>query len=294
VARDDVSALEDWRELVFWGRDEFVARYRREYLTSEKFRRFDDALVRLIELLELPGAGKVVSTTLWVVRTPYRLLKGAVNKALSRPTSPSMPEHQVLGAALAAWLDQLRAESLRRSGQHSLWEHIAEGFDGPLGAQARERFEQGFNSFQADLADEIERTARAIYEELEKSPARLTALRGSKLALDLVAIGGALVVGHIGLHDLVLVPASASVAQMLVEWLGSAYVDTQRDQTRDRQQALVAHDVANPLAEWLARWPATGGTAFERLQLALSRVPRVIRQLDEAVKQKDPVAEVAP
>jgi hypothetical protein len=286
VARDDVAALDDWGELVRRGRDEFDARYRREYLTSEKFRRFDEALVRLVELLELPGAGKFVSGTLWLVRTPYRLLKGGMGKLLARPEVPSIPEQEVLEGALAAWLDQLRAEALRRSGQHSLWQHVAEAFDDHLGDQARQRFQSGFRAFQAGLADEVERTARAIYEELEKSPARLAALRGSKFALDVVAIGGALVVGHIGLHDLILVPLSASVAHQLVEWLGAAYVDTQREQTRDRQQALVAKHVSGPLAEWLARWPATGGTTYERIQLALSRVPAAIRQLDAAVKQK--------
>jgi hypothetical protein len=293
VANEDVSALDDWRELVLRGRNEFSERYRREFLTSEKFRRFDEAMVRLIDLLELPGAGKVVSATLWVVRTPYRLLKGAMNKAFSRPEAMSMPEQVVLDAALTAWLDQLRSEALRRSAQHPLWEHISQGFDQQLGAQAREQFQQCFRSFQTGLSDEIDRTARAIFEELEKSPARLTALRGSKLALDVVAIGGTLVAGHIGLHDLILVPVSASVAQMLVEWLGSAYVDTQRELTRNRQQALVSERVANPLAEWLTRWPATGGSAYERLQLALSRVPRVIQQLDKSLKQLDRPAEVA-
>jgi hypothetical protein len=271
---------------VFRGRDEFTGRYRREFLTSEKFRRFDEALVRLIDLMELPGVGKFVSSTLWVVRTPYRLLKGAMNRAFSRPDVASMPEQQVLTAGLDAWLDQLRAEALRRSEQHSLWRHVAEGFDESLGERTREKFQAGFRSLQAGLAQEVEQTARKIYEELEKSPARLNALRGSKFTLDVVSIAGALAIGHIGLHDLVLVPLSASVAHQLVEWLGAAYVETQRDQTRERQQALVVKHLADPLAEWLARWPATGGTAYERIQLALARVPTAIRRLDEAVKQK--------
>jgi hypothetical protein len=286
VARDDVTALEDWRALVYRGRDEFVARYRREYLTSEKFRRFDQALVRLIDLMELPGVGKFVSSTLWVVRTPYRLLKGAMSKAFSRPDVTSLPEQQVLQSALDAWLEELRAEALRRSSQHPLWKHVADGFDDSLGDQARDKAQAGFRTLQAGLSEEVERTARAIYEELEKSPARLNALRGSKFALDVVAIAGALAVGHIGLHDFVLVPLSASVAHQLVEWLGAAYVDTQREQARDRQQALVVEHLAEPLSEWLARWPATGGTAYERIQLALARVPTAIRQLDAAVREK--------
>jgi hypothetical protein len=37
------------------------------------------------------------------------------------------------------------------------------------------------------------------------------------------------------------------------------------------------------LAAWLAQWPATGGTAYERMQLALARVPESIRKLADVV-----------
>ena len=43
---------------------------------------FDEALVRLLSLLEVPGIGKL----LWVVRTPYRLLRGS--QALDLEISP--------------------------------------------------------------------------------------------------------------------------------------------------------------------------------------------------------------
>src|SRR5262249_22151793 len=76
VARQDMAALQTWREVVQAGRVEFDLRYRREYLTGSKFHHFDEALVRLIDLLDLPGVGKIVSVPLWVLRTPYRLLKG--------------------------------------------------------------------------------------------------------------------------------------------------------------------------------------------------------------------------
>ena len=35
-----------------------------------------------------------------------------------------------------------------------------------------------------------------------------------------------------------------------------------------------------------AFWPATGGTTYERIQLALARVPSAIRELNAAVKNK--------
>ena len=41
-----------------------------------------------------------------------------------------------------------------------------------------------------------------------------------------------------------------------------------------------------PLAAWLAEWPATGGSSFERLQQVLGRVPAMIRQLEDRVTAK--------
>src|SRR5437870_2783012 len=83
----------------------------RDDLAGEKFRRFDEALVRLLDLLELPNVGRVVSNTLWVIRTPYRLIKGFVTKTLNRPDAPPMPERPVLEQALDGWIDLLRKEA---------------------------------------------------------------------------------------------------------------------------------------------------------------------------------------
>jgi GTP-binding protein EngB required for normal cell division len=288
VAREDVAALQGWRSMVHNGQVEFDNRYRREYLSSEKFHRFDESLVRLLELLELPGVGRYVSGVLYVVRTPYRLLKGLVSKAIIRPDTPTMPELPILQGALQGWLDQLRKEAVRRSGTHPVWAHIETGFDsGGLTELAQERFQQGFRSFQLALADEVERTARDIYEELEKNPAKLNTLRGSKFALDMAGLVGALATGGFA-HwplDFVLVPLAAAITQQLVEWMGQQYVDNQREQTRNRQQALVAQYISGPLAEWLAQWPVTGGSAYERLQLALKRIPLAVQQLDVVVTQ---------
>ena len=143
-----------------------------------------------------------------------------------------------------------------------------------LASSAANASEQACNRFQAGLADEVDHTARAIYEELEKSPVGWPRCAAASSPSTWQPSRASLVIGRPRLARLVLVPLAASVTHQLVEWLGPAYVDTQREQTRNRQQALVAKHVADPLAEWLAHWPATGGTAYERLQLALSRVPR--------------------
>jgi hypothetical protein len=285
VAQQDLRAMQSWQAVVVAGQADFEQRYLREYLTSEKFRGFDEALVRLMELLELPGIGKLLSSTLYVVRTPYRLIKGVIAKAISRPEAPSRPELPILEDALNGWIDLLRKEAARHADDHGLWSHVEAGFhDGGLSERIRERFGQNYRNFQTGLTTEVDRTARAIYEQLEKTPALLNTLRGSKFALDMAAIGGTLIAGGITYSDIILVPLVASLTHHLVELLGKSVVDAQREQTRERQQALMKQHLSAPLAEWLTQWPATGGSDFERLQLALRRIPTAVAQLESRVQ----------
>ena len=292
VARDDLLALEGWRQLVREGQLEFDDRYRREFLTTERFRRFDEALVRLLELLELPGVGRFASLTLGVLRMPYTWTKQLFSSVLARPDQTSMPERQVLESALSGWIDHFRKEAASKAATHPLWQYVLQGFNAGLDTQIKERFNESFRGFQISLGDEVERTARAIYEDLEKSPNALAAFRGTKFTLEVVTITGSaaailLAVPTFGVGPAIaavaMAPLSASVIQMLTEFFGKQYVEFHREQTRARQQALVMQYISQPLTEWLTRWPTTGGSAYERLQLVLKRFPENLQQLEAAV-----------
>ena len=78
-----------------------------------------------MELLELPGVGRILSGALWVLRTPYRLLRGLAMRLLSRPDELSRPEQPVLEDAFNGWIDLLRKEAARRADSHPLWAHLA-------------------------------------------------------------------------------------------------------------------------------------------------------------------------
>jgi hypothetical protein len=292
VARDDLLALEGWRQRVREGQMEFDNRYRREFLTTERFRRFDEALVRLLELLELPGVGRFASLTMDVLRWPYTWTKKLFASAFARPEASSMPERQVLENGLAGWIDHLRKEAASQTGKHPLWEHVQHGFSAGLGNTIKDRFNESFRGFQLSLGDEVERTARKIYEDLEKNPLALNAIRGGKFTAEVTTIlvsGGAILYsGGLALPfvaaSLAMAPLSASVIQMLTEFFGSQYVDFHREQTRARQQALVAQHISTPMADWLTSWPTTGGSAYERLQSILGRFPHNLQQMEAAVQ----------
>jgi hypothetical protein len=291
VARDDLLALEGWRNLVRDAQTEFDNRYRREYLTTERFRRFDEALVRLLELLELPGVGRFASKALDVLRMPYTLTKSMVRSALARPEIGSMPERRVLDDALLGWIDQLRKEAARKMHAHPLWNHIHQGFNAGLADTIKERFNETFRGFEISLGEEIERTARALYEDLEKNPIALNTFRSTKFTVEaslvLGSVGTILWTGGLGapavIASLVAAPVSASVVQMLVDFFGKQYVEIHREQTRDRQQALVSEQISLPLAHWLTQWPTTGGSQYERLQTILQRFPENLRTLESTI-----------
>jgi len=293
AAKADVAALSSWRELVDSGAADFQSRYQKEYLSGEKFPRFDDALVRLLHLLELPGIGQYVSKALWVVRTPWRLLKGMFGKITGKGQPPTVPEEPVLTAGMNSWLDALRMEAARRKDTHHLWSHVEKGFQGALPAQVHEQFQDCLREFHVAQLHEVDATARAIYQDLEKNPIALNTLRGGKFALEAASIAGTIIAGGVNWLDFILVPLVASLTQELVELMGKQYVDMQRESARQRQLELFQRTMSRPLADWLGEWPATGGSTFEQLQRALRRIPdeiqtltRIVhRRLEEAMKR---------
>ncbi len=286
-ARKDLDALRLWERMVAEGRVEFDGRYVKEYLTTEKFRGFDEALLKLMELLELPGIGKLLSGTLHVIRMPVMWLAGLFSRAVSRPPVAGRPEYPVLEEALGGWTDGLRKEVARLSTTHPLFEQMHRTFQGGgLASKAQERFALAFKEFQKGLHAEVDRSARAIFEELEKNPVMLNTLRGSKLLLDSVSIGATLVAGGIAWHDVILVPIIATLSQKLVELLGKGFVDAQRETTRQRQRELMKETISGPLAEWLATWPTTDGSEYERLQKALHRVPGNLHAINHLLHEQ--------
>ncbi len=286
VARRDFTELESWKATVGAGKTAFEERYRREYLSGEQFRRFDRFRERLTDLLELPSGGRVIGGIFWALRTPYRWTRDYVFGLLARPDVLNLSEQTVLTGALTGWLDMLQAESLRKSGSHTLWKQIAVRFDSELGPQARDRFATDFRAFELKESEDLEETGKALVDGLEKNPALLYTLRGGKLALDLTIIGSVVYFTWPPGWLLLLIPFSVSASHQFAELATRAVAEGARHRVRSHREQLVTTSLSSPLAAWLAEWPTTGGTSFEKLQQVLRRVPESIRQMEDRVSAK--------
>jgi hypothetical protein len=280
VARRDLAEFDAWRSAVHSGKLAFEDRYRREYLTGEPFRRFDPYRERLVELLELPGAGKLYGNLMWVLRLPYRFLRDHVLKMLVRPESLNLAEQTVLSAGVQGWLDGLQAEALRKVGTHPVWKSIANGFESGLGNQIRDRFQSEFRTFELQEADDLETAGRKMVDSLEKHAALLGGLRVLKAAADVVVVSAVLWWTWIpSWYHLLLIPLGISATHQIAELIARGAAESVRARVRRQREHLVAATIADPIEKTLSDWPATGGSEFGRLQQVLSNVPRLIKQL---------------
>jgi hypothetical protein len=287
AARNDLRAVEGWCQAVQAGQDEFIDRLQREHLATKKFPRFDEAMERLMESLELPGPGKLISGLFWLLRTPYTVARSLLARIMARPEGLQLPEREVLDAGFQAWIDRLRATALRQANTHPIWQHIHQGFEANLAEETRQKFQDQLRAYERQVASEVDRVAQGVYLDLDKNPALLNTLRVLKLSLDLSATLIALFgFGGINEWDLLLVPLAAALSHQLFELVCRGYIIGKREQTRARQLSLAAQYISAPLAEFLNKWPATGGSLFEQLQRAVGRIPGDIGRLERAVSDK--------
>jgi hypothetical protein len=227
VARRDLAEFDNWKGVVAAGRADFEERYRREFLSGEQFRRFDRYRERLVELIELPGAGKVVSGVFWALRLPYRWARDYITGLVVRPDTLNLSEQNVLVGALNGWLDGLQAEALKRAGSHPVWKQIAHGFDAGLISQARDRFAHEFRTFELKETDELERAGREMVDRLEKNPTLLYTLRAGKLAADATAVAAVVYFTWPPSWSLILLlPIAVSVSHQVTELIARGAAET--------------------------------------------------------------------
>ena len=149
-----------------------------------------------------------------------------------------------------------------------------------------DRFAADLRAFELKESDDLEQAGKALVDGLEQNAALLYTLRGGKFALDLTIIAG---VGYYTWPPgwpLVLAPLGVSASHQFAELATRGVAEGARRRVRSRRERLVASSLSDPLAAWLADWPSTGGTPFEKLQQVLRRVPEAVRAMEQRVRAK--------
>lgn len=250
----------EWRELIDVTRNEGIAYYRSGYLDHpQHYETFRQALRELLRLLEIPGLTGVLSGTREVVTwLPRQLLNlGQAVKSDGRAGEGS-GEAWILRQAFQHQLTRLQEKVLEKRDDEGVYQGGWRELGTLLNTEKSsliERFEANISRYITDFQSEIERTARALYEQLEKDPATLNGLRAARLSTDAAAVVLALYTAGLGLHDLVLAPAMLSLTTLLTETALGHYLDKAASQLKKAQADAVGRLFEEAVCTHLRQFP---------------------------------------
>jgi hypothetical protein len=238
-----------WHEIVNrHAQTDFYERYRRQYLDAEKYVDFNQTLVKLMDLLEIPGVGAAIAGVSKGIKAVSRFVVGSVARGIrrlvTRGDEPPRkgPELEVVAGAFEQWIDALKAEAQGLAGRERdpHWGEIEQQLSSPeflhhygdaLGA--------AYHGYRRRMDEITTERARALYELIRKRPALLNTLRGVKVTLDVGTT--ALIVSSGGLNwtDAVIGPLVAPVQRLILEFGLDQYMSAQKSQLKQDQLAAL-------------------------------------------------------
>jgi len=263
--RREIAAGKRWTEMIDTGLARAEAGYQQNYLRDPHYSdTLQRAIVKLMELLELPGVagqiGRVRNAISWPARTLMSRFFGQEEKATGGSTKPDFE-----ATALTELMNELLIGLQRQSGEEAatgdtdlrdwwqqLWLRLQQS-SGPL----KSFVEQQITAHQKAFEPRIQAAAEDLFHYLEQHPTTLNGLRAARVTTDVGALVLALKTGGIGLNDLVLAPAMLAFTSMLTEGAVGRYMTGVEEELKAAQLASVREHIVEPLRERLARLPAT-------------------------------------
>jgi hypothetical protein len=265
-ARRECALLAEWRAQVVARQQECLAFYRQHYLEDEqRYDSFRLALLRLLDLLDVPGINRVTRLIRQVVTAPMRWGWGLLRQlVLSPPQVVPRPEAAVLQESLDTGLKALHTFLLERQEDHRLWRQLRDRFEGTvpdLLAQVARRLQ----THEEALAPAIEAAAHQIYARMQASPAQLQAIRGGKLALEVAVTVAAVKSGGFTPDDLLFGSLAYAGLQAAVQIAGERYVHRVKQDLQETQATAMAQLLDETFVAPLLRLPDSSSAEQQAL-----------------------------
>ncbi len=252
------QAREQWRALIEAALNDARERYESGYLRDPLYAEtMQQAMTRLLELMEIPGLAKSLARVRQAITWPARTLGGLLKR--QPPPADAAPEideeTRILREAIHHALLQLAHEAAEQAAMapepsrrwwRRLWQALQQE-QASIQAQAEGRI----GAYQQAFRPRIQQAAQQLYQNLQAHPAKLNALRAARTTADAAAIALALKTGGIGLNDLVLAPAMLSFTSMLTEGAVGQYLRRVEEQLKQQQLAAVEQHLLHGLRDTL-------------------------------------------
>ena len=239
--RSEQEAQTTWQILINQSVKQAVVEYQRDYLNHpHNYDTFQNAMAKLLTLLEVPGLANVIAQSrkilAWPLRKIFSLGKNKYDRAYPK-TQETAVLQQIAERVFLQLGDKVLDQIDQTQGNNKWWKAI--------NSQLRQEkvvilkhFEHSTETYHQGFKQEIENTAQSLYYKLEEHPALLNGLRATRITADAAMLALAVQAGGIGLHDLLIAPAMLSVTSYLAESVIGSYL--QRAETELKQHQLYA------------------------------------------------------
>ena len=237
------EAVRLWCSMVDQNIDQALLEYKRDYLDHPHYYdTFQNALVELLNLLEIPGIAGVLTKTRRVLTWPVRKMM-AMGKTLVSPESQEETLLNQIGEhLLISFSDQL-LEKIDSDTKQSRWWKDSYCLVRDQRKEILAEYEAAVDQYCISFKQEIGTTANRLYDKLSEQPFLLNSLRATRITTDAAAIALIIQTGGIGPHDLVITPAMLSITSLLTESAIGSYMNRVEVELKQHQLHTVKNDL---------------------------------------------------
>lgn len=242
----EYKAQAEWKKILDVGIEEALEQYQRDYLNHpHHYATFNNAILELLTLLEIPGIAKLIAKSRRILTWPLRKIFsfGRIDK---NDRNKNILEVVLIKQKAEHLLIQLATKALDKASQDSgnnLWWRQINNLLRAEHTEISSVFEQSVLDYHDKFQYEIENTARQLYQKLQEQPLTLNSLRATRLTTDSIALVLAIHAGGIGLHDLIIMPVILSVTSLLAESALGSYMHRVEAELKQKQLSIVKQNL---------------------------------------------------
>ncbi len=237
------EAIRLWCDLVDKSIEQAIVEYKRDYLDHPHYYdTFQNALIELLNLLEIPGIAGLLTKTRRVLTWPVRKLMGIGKKIISPESQEEALLNQIGEHLLISFSEQL-LEKIDSDSKQVMWWKDSYCLLREQRNDILNHYETAVDQYCLSFKQEVDVTANRLYDKLSEQPVLLNSLRATRLTTDAAAIVLILETGGIGIHDLVITPAILSITSLLTESAIGSFMNKMEAELKQNQLKTVKEDL---------------------------------------------------
>jgi len=237
------EALKLWEILVDKAVEQALEEYQRDYLNHPHYYdTFQNALIELLNLLEIPGISRVITKTRRVLTWPVRKML-SLGKKLTSPKSQELTLLNQIGEHLLISLSDQLLEKIDSDTKQNKWWKDSYCLLRQQKPELLADYSVAVDDYCISFQQDIDATANRLYNKLSEQPIVLNSLRATRLSTDAAAMVLMIQTGGIGVHDLVITPAMLSMTSLLAESAVGSYMGNVEAELKQHQLQTVRKDL---------------------------------------------------